>query len=343
MATFCVFDVSNLVYRIASITLSESRGDIEDAINLSLANSVRSMRVPFDKFKANHAVMCFDHFSWRKKLYETYKANRVDHDASEREIEVKNSIIKAINDFKTFLLDNSNSTVLCAPQCEADDMIARWIASHSNDTNIIVSSDSDFKQLVNDKVHLYNATTGILCSGRNVYESTEKKKPKKTDQLVVMFGEKWKVVLDETGSPESFDPAWMLFKKIMTGDRSDNITRAAPPRTMTTTLKEAYNHWGGIAWEKLMTTKRTDLAVEGSETPTVAEIYERNCSLIDFSLIPDEVKAIADGEISSQISKPMKKSLGMKFMLFCREKNMISLGNDAERYVPMLSCGYVNG
>lgn len=340
MSTYCVFDVSNLMYRIASITLNESRGDVEDAINLSLANSIRSMRIPFEKFKANHAVMCFDHYSWRRAAYDTYKANRVDPDASESDIELKNSISKAIGDFRDFLLENSNCTVLWATSCEADDMIARWIAAHPEDTNIIVSSDSDFKQLVSDKVHLYNATTGVLCSGRNVYENTDKKKLKKTEQFQVMFGEKWRVMLDEDGKPESFDPAWMLFKKIMTGDRSDNITRAAPPRTLTTLLKEAYNHWGGIAWTKLMTTKRADLATDGTEPPTVAEVYERNCSLIDFSMIPDEIKQIADAEISSAVKKPPKKSLGMKFMMFCREKNMVSLGGDAERYVPMLSSSY---
>lgn len=336
MSTFCIFDVSNLVYRVASMTMNDMRSSDEDTINLSLSNTIKSMRIPFEKFKANHAVMCFDNYSWRKRIYEQYKSNRSEN-LTEDDIAVKNAISSAISDFRSFLQENSNCTVLWVEGCEADDLIARWIKNHPNDTNIIVSSDSDFKQLVYGDVHLFNATSGVLCSGYGIYESCEKKRLKRGEEFKELFGDKWRVVLDkETGKPEKFDPGWILFKKIMTGDKSDNIFRAAPPRTRTDLMREAYNHWGGIAWTDLMSMKRLDLPNE----PTVADVYERNRNLIDFELMPENISTAADEAIKVATAREVKRSLGMKFMMFCRQRNMVSLGIEVEKYVPMLSSNY---
>jgi 5'-3' exonuclease len=350
---FCIFDVSNLVYRIAMVEKSKTRSgyyrapvnpetdeevevkkEFDDLVNLSLATTIRSMRVPFDRFKANHAVMCFDHQSWRKKVFTGYKASRVAP-VDEEPDPVKEHIFTAIGDFKTFLTEGSNTTVLHLRECEADDLIARWIANHPNDEHIIVSSDSDFKQLVSKNVRLFNGTTGVLYTDYGVFQN-DGTKIKRDEPSKMIDGELWRIVLDENGNPETIDPSWMLFKKIMTGDKTDDIPRASPPRTKVKLLEEVYSHWGGIAWTSLMTAKRTDLPNE----PTVAEVYEKSQLLIDLSKIPEDIKKQADSHIHEMIMTEKKKSLGMKFMVFCRERNMLALGNDAERYVPMLSAPY---
>ena len=337
MTTYCVFDVSNLVYRIAMMT-NGGRGEEEDLVNLALATSIRSMRVPFDMFGADHAVMCFDHASWRKAVYAKYKSSRaVAEDAKPAEIELRDGIARAIDGFREFLSENSNCTVLWARGCEADDLIARWVARHPQATNVLVSTDSDFKQLVAGQVHLYNPTSGTLYSGNGIYESQTKKKAKRGEPTAELFGQIWRVPLGEDGKPEAFSGEWELFKKIMLGDRSDDIDRAAPPRTLNRVLQEAFNHWGGVAWTTLMETRRADL---GEAAPTVAEVYERNRGLIDLTQLPPEVVAVADAEIDRATGLPPKSSLGMKFMIYCRQRSMVSLGGDAERYVPMLSSHY---
>lgn len=333
MKRFCIFDVSNLIYRVA-MAKKASGGSIDDMVNLALATSIRSMKIPFEHFKATHAVMCFDHSSWRKKIFSGYKGSRVQA-AIDNPDPVRDKIGMALDDFYTFLKESTNCTVLKLRGCEADDLIARWVEMHPQDQNLIVSSDSDFKQLISSNVSLFNGTTGKMYTNDGVYLN-DGTKPSKSDQTKVINGALWRVCMDEDGNPEKIDPQWALFKKIMDGDKSDDVPRASPLRTKTKLLEEIYQHWGGIAWTNFMTTKREDL--EGQ--PTVAEVYERGQLLIDLKMIPDEIKAEADAHIKESIIQEPKRSLGMKFIMFCRARQMIALGTDAERYVPMLSTRY---
>ena len=50
----------------------------------------------------------------------------------------------------------TNCSVLQHPECEADDFIARFIQNHPDQKHVIVSSDSDFYQLLNKNVSQYN-------------------------------------------------------------------------------------------------------------------------------------------------------------------------------------------
>lgn len=338
MKRFCLFDVSNLVYRAAfggGTHRSGGPSDEDDATNLALATAIRSMRVPFNRFKATHSVMCFDSYSWRKEILDGYKSSRAARSESDQNL--YQGIRLVIDEFRGFLIGNSNSTVLWKNMCEADDLIARFIALHPDDEHVIVSSDSDFKQLISPKVSLYNATSGILISDDGVYKN-DGTKIKRGTPTKVIHGDEWEVVMDKDGKPERIDPKWLLFRKIMDGDSSDDVPPTKPPRMKTKLLEEAYRFRGGAAWNDLMATKRIDL--DGS--PTVAELYDLHSLLIDLSQIPDPIKDEADYHIAEEIGKPQKSGLGMKFMVFCRDRRMVNLGKDADRYVPMLAQGYAH-
>ena len=55
--------------------------------------------------------------------------------------------------FTTFLREKTNVSVLRDPKAEADDLIARFVHLHPNDTHYIISSDTDYVQLINENVH----------------------------------------------------------------------------------------------------------------------------------------------------------------------------------------------
>jgi 5'-3' exonuclease len=63
--------------------------------------------------------------------------------------------------------------IRCAT-AEADDIIARWIALHPQDEHVIVSSDSDFVQLIAPNVKLYNGINDHLFSPEGVTDAKGK-------------------------------------------------------------------------------------------------------------------------------------------------------------------------
>ena len=92
-------------------------------------------------------------------------------------------------------------------------MIAMWIQQHPDDEHIIVSTDSDFYQLLAPNVIQYNGTTDEIVSleGFKSAKTGEWVKDKKT-------GEK----------KEPINPEYALFEKCVRGDPTDNIFSAYP-------------------------------------------------------------------------------------------------------------------
>ena len=88
--------------------------------------------------------------SWRKDIYAPYKRQRTEARAAQspREAEEDRVFWETFDEFKGFITEKTNTTVLQHPRLEADDLIAGWIQSHPEDTHIIVSTDGDFAQLI---------------------------------------------------------------------------------------------------------------------------------------------------------------------------------------------------
>ena len=78
---------------------------------------------------------------------------------SVREQEDDELYFEAYDDMVKFFSEKTNCSVAQCEQAEADDMIATWIQQHPDDNHYIISTDSDFYQLLAPNVTQYNGTT----------------------------------------------------------------------------------------------------------------------------------------------------------------------------------------
>ena len=117
--------------------------------------------------------------------------------------------METFDDFNQYLRDKTNCSVLRDANAEADDLIARWIALHPTDEHIIISSDSDFYQLITENVTQFNGITDNLITLEGIFDA------------------KGKQVIDKkTKEPKLLgDPEYLLFEKCMRGDSSDNVVQ----------------------------------------------------------------------------------------------------------------------
>jgi 5'-3' exonuclease len=131
---------------------------------LALHTIFTSIKKVWSQFDGTHTVFCLEGRSWRKDLYTPYKANRkVTADArSAKEVEEDKIFFEVMDNFIEFLRKSTNCSVLKHPNAEADDMIARWIALHPDDLHVVISSDSDFQQLIKPNVMIFNGIAGLL-------------------------------------------------------------------------------------------------------------------------------------------------------------------------------------
>ena len=131
---------------------------------------------------------------------------------SEKERKEEEAYWEAFQDFNKFMTDKTNCTVLQHEEMEADDFIARWTQLHPDDEHIIISSDSDFYQLLADNVSMYNGISNTLINTKGFYNDVGQE-----------------IIDKKTKEPkEAPDPEWLLFEKCMRGDTSDNIFSAYP-------------------------------------------------------------------------------------------------------------------
>jgi len=200
MYTNLIVDLNNLAFTIrhatvktpASIRQKEENVDkflfkeiLMSIINFSYTNNVDSI-----------VIACDSKNVWRKDIYPEYKASSTtDEDIYYEEVLQSTEIIKK------FFRECTKSYVLEVPRTEADDIIAVWAQESIGVNNIILSSDRDFIQLIDDRTSLYSIA-------------------QKT----------WRT---------STDPKFDLFEKCIRGDRNDNI-RSAYPRIKKTKLEEAW-------------------------------------------------------------------------------------------------------
>jgi len=346
---FCIIDIHNMVHRAKHAVIAASKAKPfdpfadDEALN-ALADEwvgnivtivFQGIKSSFDKFSSDHCIAAFDRRSWRRDFYPQYKQNRRDKIKTPED--EANDIIAdmAIDEIKRFLTDYTNVTVLEADKAEADDFIARWVQIHSDDefSNVIVSSDSDFKQLVNHNTILFNAMSKILYTKDGVFHQ-DKRKSKKIEERVTMYGYRWFVKHNKKGEVEEFDPKWELFEKCIRGDKTDNI-KTAWPRVYTAKMKTAfygsvqdYNNFINSTWGK------------GEHKTSVRERYEFNKTLIDLTQQPDDIIELLDNTIEDAIGKQNARLIGAHFARFCAKYNMKKLLQQADAFNQMLSKKY---
>ena len=185
-----VFDLSNVAY-ISSYQLHKGFEHHDFGERALFHSMTRFMRRLYRQFRPEQVIFACDHENyWRRELFPEYKAHR-PNDA------LKKCVKRAIKAFK----ETNQALCIESAGCEADDVIY-GLSCQVKDKLVIVSSDGDFVQLMNNEVEIFNP------------QSRKYREPPK-------------------------DAALELFIKCIRGDKSDNIP-SAYPRITTKRLERAF-------------------------------------------------------------------------------------------------------
>jgi 5'-3' exonuclease len=317
---YVLIDTANMFFRARHTAFRAS--DPWEKVGVALHTTLMSANKVVKRFEADHVVFALEGRSWRKDHYKPYKANRAVARAAltESEAEEDKMFWEAFDNLTKYLSERTNCSVLRCPTAEGDDIIARWINLHPQDDHIVISSDTDFVQLVASNVKQYNGITDELITVDGIFDA--KGRP---------------VVDKKTKEPKKIpDPAWLLFEKCMRGDTSDNVFSAYPGvRTKGTKnkvgLEEAFADRTnkGYAWNNLMLQRWTD---HNGDEHRVLDDYERNRQLIDLAHQPQAIKDTVDLAIIEQVSHKDIGQVGVRFMQFCGKYDLVRCSESADSF-----------
>jgi hypothetical protein len=278
--------------------------------------TLNSIKKAWHDFEGNHVVFCLEGRSWRKDFYAPYKRNRSDARAAHtvKEAEEEKVFWEAFDTFKDFIIEKTNCTVLQNPQLEADDLIAGFIQTHPNDHHVIISTDSDFVQLIAPNVKQYNGVMETTITHEGVLDKKGKR-----------------VIDKKTNEPKDVpNPEWLLFEKCMRGDPTDNVF-SAYPKVRKNKLQEAFEDRSnkGFAWNNMMLQRWVDH--NGAEH-RVLEDYERNRTLIDLAAQPQEIRNIITETIGKGAVPKTVDQVGIRLMKFCNLYDLKKITDSIQLY-----------
>ena len=323
--TYILVDSLNMFFRAKHVGGGK---DIDMRVGMAMHIMFNSIKKVWRDFDGDHVVMCLEGRSWRKDFYAPYKANRkVTMDKrSVREQEDDELFFESYNDLTEFLDKRTNCSVIQQPNAEADDLIATWIQQHPDDNHVIVSTDSDFYQLLAPNVTQYNGTTDQIVS-------LEGFKNAKTGEWVI------DKKTNEVKTPVV--PEWVLFEKCVRGDSADNVFSAYPGARLKGTknktgITEAYEdrHTGGYNFNNFMLQRWVD---HEEQEHRVRDDFERNKILIDLTMQPDEVKEQSKAIIEEAKKQETKQQVGVYFMKFCAKWNLERMSQNPGDYAEFLN------
>ena len=326
--TYILVDTANTFFRARHVV----RGSLEDKVGMSIHTVLGSVRKAWRDFNGDHVIFFLEGRSWRKDFYAPYKRQRTEARAAQspREAEEDRVFWETFDQFKDFVINKTNTTVLQNPQLEADDLIAGWIQSHPKDSHVIISTDGDFAQLIAPNVKQYNGVMQITTTHEGYFD--EKGKPVKD-----------KKTGEAKGAP---DPTWLLFEKCMRGDTSDNIFSAYPGVREKGTknkvgLRDAFadRDSKGWSWNNMMLQKWSDH--EGVEH-RVLDDYNRNVKLCDLTAQPDNIKTIIKETIGTATAAEKSiPQVGIRLLKFCAEFDLQKISEQVQSYADPLNARYV--
>lgn len=325
---FLLVDTANTFFRArhAASKQSDTWTKLGFAIHVTLASVNKAWR---DQ-KADHVVFCLEGRSWRKDFYEPYKKNRTVARAAQTDEQQEEDQLfwDAFDALKTFLAEKTNSTVMQHGRLEADDLIAGFIQSHPNDSHTIVSSDTDYYQLLAGNVNQYNGITDELHTINGI------------------FDKKGKLIIDKkTKLPKVVpDPKYILFMKCIRGDGTDNVFSAYPGVRESGTknkigIKEAFEDRDrqGFSWNNFMLQRWVD---HNNLEHKVLDDYHRNRTLIDLSAQPADIREIIDSTVKANSVKLNRPMIGAHFLKFCGKYELTKLSEQAQTFSNLLGASY---
>lgn len=315
--TYILVDTANTFFRARHVV----RGDADIKLGMAFHITFNSIKKAWQDFEGKHVVFCLEGRSWRKDFYKPYKANRAEARAALTVAEQEEDKLfwEAFDEFKKFISEKTNVTVLQHPQLEADDLIAGFIQAHPLEKHVIISTDSDFHQLLSSNVKQFNGVA------------------EETHTIDGIFDKKGKPVLDKkTGEAKQVHPEWLLFEKCMRGDTSDNVFSAYPGVRVKGTknkvgLTEAFEDRKskGFAWNNLMLQRWVD---HNGQEHRVLDDYERNRRLIDLKHQPEEIKALIKETIDTNAVPKDITQVGIRMLKFCNAWDMKKIADNIQQY-----------
>ncbi len=324
---YILVDTANTFFRARHVI----NGDADIKLGMAFHITLNSIRKAWQQFNGSHVIFCLEGRSWRKDFYAPYKAQRAATRAAhtEKEADEEKVFWEAFDTFKDFINEKTNCTVMQHPQLEADDLIAGWIQSHPSDNHIIISTDTDFLQLIAPNVKQYNGVMECTITHEGY------------------FNDKGKYIIDKkTQLPKAApNPEFLLFEKCMRGDTSDNVFSAYPGvRTKGTSKKvgltEAFEDRmnKGYSWNNLMLQRWTD---HNGVEHRVLEDYERNRRLIDLAHQPEDIKQLINETIATGIKADKNVGqVGIRLMKFCNLYDLKKIADQAQSYAEPLNARY---
>lgn len=349
MKQFCIIDLDNMAHRMrhgafkTPIWVGRTFDPFHDPsdeeteaemLGILLHQVLAGIINSYNMIRPDHVVICFDRKSWRKDVFSAYKT-RPEEDVTPKEI-LEKKVVHLTKDALYDFFDNfTNVTVLAADQCEADDFIARWTQLHPDDHHVIVSSDSDFRQLISDNVKLFDPMNRVIWTHDGAWHQPPRKRGDIMDEPPVkFFGQDWWPRKAKDGSYETVDPGMMLFEKIIRGDRSDTIP-ASYPRVRIDKIRQAY--YGDVSEFNNFINATYG---KGEHKFEVRPAFDRNQMLIDLTQQPENVKDIMDAAILAAVQRDAARMVGAYFAKFCGKYKLTKIAAQSPRFVDMLTKKY---
>jgi 5'-3' exonuclease len=323
--TYILVDTANTFFRARHVI----QGSSDIKLGMAFHITFNSIKKAWQDFEGKHVVFCLEGRSWRKDFYAPYKAQRAEARAAltQKEQDEDQLFWEAFDEFKAFINDKTNCTVLQHSQLEADDLIAGFIQSHPNDKHVIISTDSDFYQLISPNVSQYNGVQEHHITHEGIFDA------------------KGKLVKDKkTGEAKEVKPEWLLFEKCMRGDTSDNVFSAYPGVRVKGTknkvgLTEAFEDRKskGFSWNNLMLQRWVD---HNGVEHRVLDDYERNRRLIDLTHQPDNIKELIKETITKNCVPKEISQVGIRMLKFCNAWDMKKIADNIQQYAEPFQARY---
>ncbi len=324
--TYILVDTANTFFRARHVV----QGSSDIKLGMAFHITFNSIKKAWNDFEGKHVVFCLEGRSWRKDFYQPYKRNRQETRAAltPKEQEEDKLFWEAFDEFKNFVIEKTNCTVLHHPQLEADDLIAGFIQAHPLENHVIISTDSDFYQLIAPNVSQYNGVQEHHITHEGIFDAKGKLvKDKKTGE-----------------AKEAPNPEWLLFEKCMRGDTSDNVFSAYPGVRVKGTknkvgLTEAFEDRKskGFAWNNLMLQRWVD---HNGQEHRVLDDYVRNRTLIDLTAQPEDIKQLIRKTIEVDCVAKDISQVGIRMLKFCNAWDMKKIADNIQQYAEPFQAKY---
>ena len=127
-----------------------------------ILGTLKNIKILCEKFNPKRIIVCWEGGGSlrRRSLDKNYKGGRrpVKINRSEFNSDIPETIENRDNQLKTliYILNMTPITQVYVNDCEADDIISYLKLKYKNNNKIIVTSDKDFYQLVDEKTHIWS-------------------------------------------------------------------------------------------------------------------------------------------------------------------------------------------